>query len=59
MDDDMAEAIALHRWAVIAEGANPKLTSAERGVVVRAIAARTSPVSERGRGRRATSPPAR
>ncbi len=40
MDDDMAEAIALHRWAVIAEGANAKLTPAERGVVVRAIAAR-------------------
>lgn len=41
MDDDMAEAIALHRWAVIAEGANPRLSGAERGVVVRAIAART------------------
>jgi putative transposase len=40
MDDDMAEAIALHRWAVIAEGANARLTGAERGVVVRAIAAR-------------------
>ena len=39
MDDDMAEAIALHRWAVIAEGANAKLTPAERGVAVRAIAA--------------------
>jgi len=40
VDDDMAEAIALHRWAVIAEGASPNLTNAERGVVVRAIAAR-------------------
>ncbi len=40
MDNDLAEAIALHRWAVIAEGANPRLTPAERGVVVRAIAAR-------------------
>ena len=42
MDNDMAEAIALHRWAVIAEGANAKLTPAERGVVVRAIAARAA-----------------
>lgn len=41
MDDKTAEAIALHRWAVIAEGANPRLTSAERGVVVRALAARS------------------
>jgi putative transposase len=40
MDNVMAEAIALHLWAVIAEGANAKLTPAERGVVVRAIAAR-------------------
>ncbi|MGH9181848.1 MAG: DDE-type integrase/transposase/recombinase, partial [Acidimicrobiales bacterium] len=40
MDNDLAEAIALHRWAVIAEGANPRLTPAERGVVVRAIATR-------------------
>lgn len=40
MDQDLAEAIALHRWAVIAEGANPRLTHAERGVVVRAIADR-------------------
>jgi transposase InsO family protein len=30
----------LHRWAVIAEGAHARLTPAERGVVVRAIAAR-------------------
>lgn len=41
VDDKLAEAIALHRWAVIAEGANAKLTPTERGVVVRAIAART------------------
>jgi putative transposase len=40
MDEDMAEAIALHRWAVIAEGANARLTPVERGAVVRAIAAR-------------------
>ena len=32
--------IALHRWAVIAEAANTRLTSSERGSVVRAIAAR-------------------
>lgn len=30
MDNDLAEAIALHRWAVIAEGANPRLSHAER-----------------------------
>jgi putative transposase len=39
VDNDMVEAIALHRWAVIAEAANAKLTPAERGVVVRRIAA--------------------
>jgi hypothetical protein len=31
-------AIALHRRAVIAEGANPRLTPAERGAAVRALA---------------------
>jgi len=41
VDDKLAEAIALHRWAVIAEGANPRLTPAQRGVVVRAIADRS------------------
>lgn len=41
MNDDQAEAIALHRWAVIAEAANSRLGSAERGRVVRAAAART------------------
>jgi len=40
MDKDLAEALALHRWAVIAEGANPRLSPVERGRVVRAIAAR-------------------
>ncbi len=40
MDHDQAEAIALHRWGVIAEAANTRLTPAERGSVVRAIAAR-------------------
>lgn len=41
MRNDHAEEIALHRWAVIAEGANLRLSSAERGAVVRAAAART------------------
>lgn len=41
MTNDHAEAVALHRWAVIAEAANARLTPAERGVVVRAAAART------------------
>jgi len=40
MDDDYAEKVALHRWAVIAEAANEHLTAPERGAVVRAIAAR-------------------
>jgi putative transposase len=35
------ETIALHRWAVIAEATNVRLTPAERGVVVREIATRT------------------
>ena len=40
MDEKMRQEIALHRWAVIAEAANPRLTGSERGAVVRAIAAR-------------------
>ena len=40
MDEKMRQEIALHRWAVIAEAANMRLTSGERGSVVRAIAAR-------------------
>ena len=40
MDHDQQEAVALHRWGVIAEAANARLTPAERGVVVRAIAVR-------------------
>jgi putative transposase len=39
MDEKMRQEIALHRWAVIAEAANARLTSSERGAVVRAIAA--------------------
>ena len=40
MDEKMRQEIALHRWAVIAEAASPRLASSERGAVVRAIAAR-------------------
>jgi putative transposase len=40
VNDELAEAIALHRWAVIAEATNPRLSHAERGALVRAIAAR-------------------
>jgi putative transposase len=40
MDRKGQEEIALHRWAVIAEAANDRLTAAERGALVRRIAAR-------------------
>ena len=40
MDHKEQEQIALHRWAVIAEAANGRLTAAERGGLVRQIAAR-------------------
>lgn len=40
MNDKMQEQIALHRWAVIAEAAAARLTAAERGALVRQIAAR-------------------
>jgi hypothetical protein len=40
MDDGQQEEIALYRWAVIAEAANDRLTAAERGALVRQIAAR-------------------
>ena len=40
MDHKLQEQIALHRWAVIAEAANGKLTGRERGALVRQIAAR-------------------
>jgi putative transposase len=40
MDHKGQEEIALHRWAVIAEAANDRLTAAERGALVRQIAAR-------------------
>ena len=41
MDREQQEQVALHRWAVIAEAANARLSPAERGVAVRAAAART------------------
>ena len=41
MEPDHHEQVALHRWAVIAEATSDRLTPAERGVVVREIAART------------------
>src|SRR5215831_4944404 len=40
MDHKQQEQVALHRWAVIAEAANDRLTAAERGALVRQIAAR-------------------
>jgi putative transposase len=40
VNDEQAEAIALHRWAVVAEAANPRLGAAERGRLVRAAAGR-------------------
>jgi putative transposase len=39
MDHNEQEQVALHRWAVIAEAANGKLTARERGALVRQIAA--------------------
>ncbi len=40
MDHNEQEQVALHRWAVIAEAANGKLTARERGALVRQVAAR-------------------
>jgi len=40
VDHEGQEQVALHRWAVIAEAAGPKLTPAERGALARQIAAR-------------------
>src|SRR6266567_8941957 len=39
--DDPAEQVALFRFRVIAEPANPRLTAAERGRIVRVLAAQT------------------
>jgi hypothetical protein len=41
VDKEDQQAVALHRWAVIAEAANARLSPAERGVLVRRIAARS------------------
>jgi len=38
LEKDMAEKIALHRWAVIAEASSDRLSPAERGALVRAVA---------------------
>ena len=35
MDEAHAEAVALHRWAVIAEATSDRLEPAERGALVR------------------------
>jgi hypothetical protein len=35
MDNRQQEEVALHRWAVIAEAANDRLTAAERGALAR------------------------
>jgi putative transposase len=40
MDSKQQEQVALHRWAVIAEAANDRLTAAGRGALARQIAAR-------------------
>lgn len=41
MDDDTAQAVALHRWTVIAEATSDRLDAQERGVLVRGISARS------------------
>ena len=41
MDHDHNEAVALHRWAVIAEAAADGLTKSQRGALVRAAASRS------------------
>ncbi len=41
MEPDQSEQIAIHRFSVIAEATNERLTKAERGAIVRAIAERT------------------
>ena len=53
MEADMAEAVALHRWAVIAEATAERLSPAERGVVVRRIAGQAHSHPD-GSGRRYT-----
>ena len=41
MEPDPSEQIAIHRFSVIAEATNDRLSKAERGEIVRAIASRT------------------
>jgi transposase InsO family protein len=48
MPSDPAEAVALHRYAVIAEAVNPRLSPAERGRIVRALAERAHPHPDGG-----------
>ena len=51
MDHKQQEQVALHRWAVIAEAASDRLTAAERGALVRQIAARDHPHPDGSRRR--------
>jgi putative transposase len=55
MDDDRTEAVALHRWAVIAEATSDRLEAHERGALVRGISAR-SPTHPDGSVRRYSRP---
>jgi putative transposase len=48
MTVDAAEAVALRRYALIAEAANPRLTPRERGRIVREVAARVHEHPEAG-----------
>ncbi|MHB2023827.1 MAG: DDE-type integrase/transposase/recombinase [Mycobacteriales bacterium] len=41
MDSEQQEAIAVHRWGVIGQAANERLAKAQRGELVRALAARS------------------
>jgi putative transposase len=56
MASERDEAVALHRWAVIAEATGDRLTPRERGALVRSIALRThtGPNGERRRYSRGT-----
>ena len=49
MSTDPAEAIALCRYRVIAEAANPRLSPAERGQLVRQLAGQTHPAPDGSR----------
>ena len=43
---DRAEEVALFRFSVISEAVSPRLSPAERGLIVRALAARPSTTAE-------------